>query len=265
MHAFPPPRELETIVVDNASSDGSAEMVRRLFPRVKVLENKTNRGFSGAFNRGVTNSSGNLLLALNPDVILAPGCVEALAEFLDKRPDAGICGSKLINPDGSLQLSCRAFPTLVNVFFGRRSVWNRLFPQNRISRSFLKRDLDCSVVQEVDWLMGACMMIRRNVTETIGLFDEDFFLFAEDTDYCYRARKAGFKVFFVPTASATHERGAATRKAFLVSTYNHNLSMYKFFCKHYSLRSPIRVIFALGLAVRVLVVVTLEGTLRSLS
>jgi GT2 family glycosyltransferase len=264
VNAFPPRRELETIVVDNASGDGSAEMVRRLFPRVKVLRNKTNRGFSGAFNRGVKDSSGTLLLALNPDVILTPGCVETLAEFLDRHPDAGICGPKLLNPEGSLQLSCRAFPTLTNVFFGRRSIWNRLFPKNRISRSFLQSDLDYSMVQEVDWLAGACMMIRRSVVESIGLFDEDYFLYVEDTDYCYRARKKGFKVFFVPGASANHERGASTRKAFVASMYNHNLSMYRFFCKHYNLSLPLRTILALGLASRILFVVTVEGTLRSL-
>jgi GT2 family glycosyltransferase len=264
VHAFPPPRELETIVVDNASGDGSADMVRRLFPHVKVLQNRNNRGFSAAFNRGIRNASGSVLLALNPDVILSPGCVESLAEFLDRHPDVGICGPRLLNPDGSMQLSCRAFPTLLNVFFGRRSIWNRLFPENRMSRSFLKADLDYSVMQEVDWLAGACMMIRRKVVESIGLFDEDYFLYAEDTDYCYRAREKGFRVFFFPGASATHERGAATRKAFVSSMYNHNLSMYKFFCKHYHLSLPVRTILGLGLAVRVLLVVTAEGILRSL-
>jgi GT2 family glycosyltransferase len=263
VHAFPPPRKLETIVVDNASGDGSAEMVRRLFPQVKVLQNRDNRGFSSGFNRGIRNSSGSVLLALNPDIILSPGCVDTLAEFLDRHPDAGICGPKLLNPDGSLQLSCRAFPTLLNVFFGRRSIWNRLFPRNRMSRSFLKADLDYSVVQEVDWLVGACMMIRRRVAESVGLFDEDYFLYVEDTDYCYRAREKGFRVFYVPSASATHERGAATRKAFVSSMYNHNLSMYRFFCKHYRLSLPLRIVLGLGLAVRVLFVVTAEGILRS--
>lgn len=263
VHAFPPPCELETIVVDNASGDGSADMVRRLFPHVKVLRNRVNKGFSSAMNRGMMNSSGRLLLALNPDVMLTPGCVETLAEFLDRHPDAGICGPKLLNPDGTIQLSCRAFPTPTNVFFGRKSIWNRLFPRNRLSRSFLKADLDYSVVQEVDWLMGACMMIKKKVVEIIGSFDEDYFLYAEDTDYCYRARRAGFRVYFVPGGVATHERGAATRQAFVVSTYNHNLSMYKFFCKHYDLSLALRAILTVGLVGRILLVVTVEGILRS--
>jgi GT2 family glycosyltransferase len=214
-------------------------------------------------NRGIVNSSGRLLLALNPDVMLTPGCVETLAEFLDRHPDAGICGPKLLNSDGTMQLSCRSFPTPTNVFFGRRSIWNRFFPRNRLSRTFLQADLDYSTVQEVDWLMGACMMIKRKVVEATGYFDEDYFLFAEDTDYCYRARGSGFKTYFVPGGVATHERGAATRQAFVISTYNHNLSMFKFFCKHYDMSFALRTLLAIGLVGRVLVVVTVEGILRS--
>ncbi|MFQ5905037.1 MAG: glycosyltransferase family 2 protein [bacterium] len=262
--AFPPSCKFETIVVDNASGDGSAEMVKSEFPHVRLLENRTNVGFSGALNRGIRRSAGNLLLLLNPDVIMAPGCVEALGEFLERHPDAGICGPKLLNPDGSIQLSCRAFPTPVNVFFGRRSIWNRLFPRNRISRFFLKSDMDYGAVQEVDWIMGACMMVRRRVIDSIGLFDEDYFLFVEDADFCYRSKKAGYSVFFVPDGVATHERGASTRKSFVMSTYNHNVGMYKFFGKHYDPNPALRAALGLGLAVRLLLVIPVEGISRSL-
>lgn len=262
--AFPPLCEFETIVVDNASIDGSAEMVKKMFPRIMLVENRTNRGFAGALNRGIKRSRGDRLLFVNPDVILAPGCIEVLTEFLDRHPEAGICGPKLLNPDGRIQLSCRAFPTLTNVFFGRRSLWNRFFPQNRMSRSFLKADLDYSIVQEVDWIVGACMMVKRKVVDSIGLFDEDYFLFVEDTDFCYRARKAGHSVYFVPHAVVTHERGVSMRKSFVVSKYSHNISMYKFFIKHYKLNSIVRGFLGIGLIARLLVVIPVEGIQRSL-
>jgi len=262
--AFPPPCEFETIVVDNASGDGSCEMVKEVFPQVTLLENSTNEGFSKALNRGIRRSSGSLLLFLNSDVVVAPGCVEALVEFLDKHPDAGICGPKLLNPDGSIQLSCRAFPTPVNVFFGRKSIWSKLFPSNRLSRLFLKSDLDYGVVQEVDWIVGACMMVKRKVIDSIGLFDEDYFLFVEDADFCYQAKKAGHSVFFVPYGVATHERGASTKKSFVMSTYNHNLSMYRYFRKHYHLNCAMRGLLGLALVVRLLLVIPVEGILRSL-
>ena len=262
--AFPPPCEFETIVVDNASIDGSVEMVKKVFPQAMVVENRINKGFAGALNKGIKRSRGNLLLFVNPDVILAPGCVEVLAEFLSRHPEAGICGPKLLNPDGGIQLSCRAFPTLANVFFGRRSLWNRFFPQNRMSRSFLRADLDHNAVQEVDWIVGACMMVKRKVPNSIGLFDEDYFLFVEDTDFCYRARKAGYSVYFVPHAVATHERGVSMRKSFVVSKYSHNVSMYRFFIKHYRLNPIIRACLGIGLVARLLVVIPVEGIQRSL-
>jgi GT2 family glycosyltransferase len=261
--AFVPARDFEVIVVDNASNDGSSLMLKRLFPRIRLVENTTNEGFSRAVNRGIANSSGDLFLFLNPDVILTPGCVDALAEFLDKHPDAGICGPKLLNPDGSVQLSCRSFPTPFNVFFGRKSIWNKLFPQNRISRGFLLADLDYDEIQEVDWLAGACMMAKKNVVDSVGLFDERYFLFVEDTDFCYRVRKIGFKVYFVPQAVATHERGASMRYFFVLSTYNHNLSMYRYFLKHYRLNWAVRWLVAMGLILRMLLVITVEGIARS--
>ena len=262
--AFPPPCEFETIVVDNASIDGSAEMVKKAFPQAVLVENRINKGFAGALNQGIRRSRGKLLLFVNPDVILARGCIEVLGEFMDRHLEAGICGPKLLNPDGRIQLSCRAFPTLVNVFFGRMSLWNRFFPQNRISRSFLEADLDYSVVQEVDWIVGACMMVKRKVVDSIGFFDEDYFLFVEDTDFCYRARKAGYSIYFVPHGVATHERGVSMRKSFVVSKYSHNISMYKFFVKHYKLNSIIRACLGIGLIARLLVVIPVEGIQRSL-
>ncbi len=249
--------------MDNASDDESGLMLKRLFPWARLVENKSNEGFSRAVNRGIASSSGDLFLLLNPDVILAPGCVDALAEFLDRHPDAGICGPKLLNPDGSVQLSCRAFPTPFNVFFGRKSVWNKLFPKNRISRAFLMADLDYERVQEVDWLAGACMMVKKKVVESAGLLDERYFLFVEDADFCYRARRTGFKVYFVPHAVATHERGASMRNFFVLSTYNHNLSMYRYFLKHYRLNWAVRSLLAIGVIMRMLLVITIEGIARS--
>jgi hypothetical protein len=262
--SFPPRREFEVMVADNGSTDPSVGMVRETFPQVEVIGNRTNRGFSAALNRGLRKSKGDLLLVLNPDVVLAPGCIDAMADFMDRHTEAGICGPKLLNPDGSIQLSRRAFPNPVNVFFGRRSLWNRFFPKNKISRSFLRTDLDYDSVQEVDWVIGACMMIKKGVIKSVGLFDEDYFLFVEDTDFCYRARKAGYDVFYVPHGVATHERGASTRKSFVMSTYKHNLGMYKFFNKHYNLNPIARAVLAFGLVARLLVVIPVEGIQRSM-
>ncbi|MBD3348741.1 MAG: glycosyltransferase [Candidatus Eisenbacteria bacterium] len=203
---------VETLVVDNASDDGTAQMVRGEYPRVRLLENSTNFGYSRAVNQGIRESRGRYVLVLNPDVRVAPGALDALTRFMDTHPDAGIAAAKLLNEDGTVQDSCRRFYTFWTLLL-RRTFLGRIFPNAPALRSYLMADFDHEEVREVDWVLGACMMVRREALEDFGLMDERFFLYFEDVDWCYRAWKSGWKVYYVPQAVMRHRyaRGSARR------------------------------------------------------
>jgi GT2 family glycosyltransferase len=251
IYKFAPTFEFEVAVVDNASKDGSHGMVKRDFPQVKLLRNTSNVGFARANNQAVPRTSGEFVLFLNPDAVPGQGALESIVEFMEEKPYAGCVGGKLLNPDNSLQLSCRSFPTYISVFFGRKSVFRRVFPGNPFSKGFLLTELDYDKVQEVDWIIGACMLVRRETMSHLGCFDEDFFLFVEDLDFCYRAKTSGFNIYFFPEAVFKHEHGASTRRYWLRSAIHHNLGMYKFFSKNYDLRTPLREVAILLLLFRV--------------
>jgi len=252
IYKAPPAYPFELIVVDNASGDGARKLLSDKFPKVRIIGNNRNVGFAKANNQGLSKAKGEYILFLNPDIIPQPEAIDKLVKFMMQQKDAGCVGGKLLNPDGSLQFSCRRFPTFFNVFSGRRSLLNKLFPNNRISKSFLLTDLDYNKVQKVDWVMGACIMARKEVLERMGGFDEDYFLFVEDVDFCYRLRKANLFTYYLPDAQFFHFRGVSTDRFWKKSLKEHNFGMYNFFVKHYRPIMPLRVILYIGLVFRIL-------------
>jgi N-acetylglucosaminyl-diphospho-decaprenol L-rhamnosyltransferase len=200
-------RGLETIVVDHGSTDGTLELVRGQFPEARIVEQE-NRGLGAGWNAGMRAASGRYFLILNADAWVVGDAVETLVAFAKTRPRAGLVGPRLRNPDGSLQRSVRGFPTpwrLATEYFFLR----KLAPRSRALNAFYAGGFAHDEAREVDWVMGACMLVRRAAVDAAGPLDEDFFLFAEETDWCYRLREAGWQVWFCPDAEVVHVGGAS--------------------------------------------------------
>ena len=200
-------REEQVVVVDNGSRDGTVALVRERFPRVRVVESE-NRGLGAGWNVGIRETASRYVLLLNADAWLRGDALARLVAFADGRPRAAVVGPRLLNPDGTLQRSVRGFPTLwrlaTEYFFLRK-----LAPRTRALNAFYAGGFDHDEVREAEFVMGACMLVRRDAIEEVGLLDEEFFLFSEETDWCYRFRKAGWKVLFFPGAECVHVGGAA--------------------------------------------------------
>jgi len=218
----------ELIVVDNASSDGTPDLVREKFPQARLIEQE-NRGMGGGNNAGMRLASGRYFLLLNSDAWVVGNGLRQLVEFADARPDAAVVGPRLRNPDGTLQRSVRAFPTLwrlaTEYFFLRK-----LAPRTDALNSFYGGGFDHESVREADWLYGACLFVRRDAVDQVGLFDESFFMFSEEVDWCYRFHAAGWKVLFDPGAEVVHVGGGSHGGRM----YRENLRGHlRFFAKHY--------------------------------
>jgi hypothetical protein len=200
----------ETIVVDHGSTDGTLELVRERFPEARLIEQE-NKGLGGGSNAGMRVAGGDYFLLLNSDAWAMDGAVERLVAFAEEHPEAAVVGPKLLNQDGSLQSSVRGFPTLwrlaTEYFFLRK-----LAPRSRALNAFYGNGFAYDEPREAEFLMGACLLVRREAADTVGLFDEDFFMFSEETDWCYRFRQAGWKVVFTPDAEFVHVGGASTRQ-----------------------------------------------------
>jgi len=242
----------EVFVVDNASTDGSPARALRGHSGVRLIQNRDNAGFARAADQALREAGGELTLLLNPDVVLAPTALPRLAAFLTDHTEAAAAGPKLLNPDGSLQGSARRDPSPWTGLFGRTTLLTRLFPGNPLSR----RELPALGQQgdaplEVDWVSGACLMVRRAAYERVGLLDERFFLFWEDADWCRRFRQAGWKVYYVPAACGTHQVGVSRRHRRVGSEIDFHRSAYRFYRKHHveSAAHPMRLLLAAGLLV----------------
>jgi GT2 family glycosyltransferase len=200
----------ETIVVDHGSTDGTLELVRERFPEARLIEQE-NKGLGGGSNTGMRIASGDYFLLLNSDAWALDDAVERLTAFADEHPEAAVAGPRLLNPDGSLQPSVRGFPTIwrlaTEYFFLRK-----LAPRSRALNAFYGAGFGYDEVREAEFVMGSVMLVRREAADTVGLFDEDFFMFSEETDWCYRFRQAGWKVLFTPDAEFVHVGGATTRQ-----------------------------------------------------
>jgi GT2 family glycosyltransferase len=199
------------IVVDNGSTDGTLDLVRGQFPEARVVEQE-NRGFGAGNNAGMRAASGRYFLLLNPDAWLTEGALEDLVAFADKHPEAAVVGPRLLNPDGSLQRSVRGYPTpwrLATEYFFLR----KLAPGSHALNALFGAGFDHESIREADYLFGACLLVRRDAVDSVGGFDEDFFLMSEEVDWLYRFRQAGWKVLFYPDAEVFHVVGASLNPA----------------------------------------------------
>jgi GT2 family glycosyltransferase len=202
--------DFEVIVVDNASTDGSREMLEQEFPHVTKIYNEKNRGFAAANNQAIKQAKGEYILLLNSDTEVLDGAIQKTVAFMQQCPEASIVGCKLLNADRTLQPSCRSFPSPWNLFTESFFLF-RVFKHTQLFGQYYMSHFDHDSIRQVEVVMGAFMLIRRNVFETIGLFDEDYFMYAEETDFCYRARKAGYKTFFFPRVEIIHFGGGSTQ------------------------------------------------------
>ncbi len=230
----PPRRSTEIIVVDNASGDGTAEMIEAKFPNVKLIRSSENLGFSRGNNLGIRQAQGRYIALVNPDVIVFPDCLDNLADFLDQNPRVGNVGPRVFNPDMSMQSTCRRFPTLWNNFCSASGLATKFmhskffagehmfyFPHDRTIR--------------VDVLVGCFSMIRREAFDQIGLLDENLFMYGDDVDWCHRAWDAGWEVVFYPGARAIHDRGKITAPYPVRFALAQQKSVLYYWSKHHSI------------------------------
>jgi N-acetylglucosaminyl-diphospho-decaprenol L-rhamnosyltransferase len=225
----------ETVVVDNGSTDGTVAFVRDRFPAVRLVEQE-NRGLAAGWNRGIGETTGAYVLILNADAWALGDAIERLAEFADAHPRAAVVGPRLRYPDGRLQPSVRGFPTpwrLATEYLFLR----KLAPRSQALNAFYAGGFDYAHVREADFVMGAVMLARRTAIDEVGLLDEDFFLFSEETDWCYRFRGAGWQVLFTPDAEFAHVAGAVHGGRMFRENVRGNL---RFIAKHHGLRAAAR-------------------------
>ena len=228
----------EAVVVDNASTDGSADAVAAEFPEAKVIRLPSNVGFGRANNAGLQQAEGRFVLLLNPDVTVMPGCVGRMADFMLVRPDAGAVGPRLQRPDGSMDLAARrGFPTPRTAFY-RFSGLSRIFPSSQRFNRYNMGHLPPSEVHEMDAGTAACLMVRRAAVDRVGFFDPDYFMYGEDIDLCYRLKSGGWKIFYLPTAKAVHLKGASTRQETGRMLWEFHRAMWTFHHKHYAADLP---------------------------
>jgi GT2 family glycosyltransferase len=226
--AHPPTSPFEIWVVDNASTDESPRMVREKFPQVHLVENRENLGFARANNQAIQQCTGKYILLLNPDTLVTSGALQALVDFLDKNPEAGATGARILNPDGSLQISSHPRPTL------SRELW-RLFHLDSLApyAEYPLTKWGTKQAQEVDVLMGACLLVRKKVLDQVGFLDEDYFIYTEEVDLCYRIQRAGWRLFWVPQAEVVHFGGQSTQQVPTEMFLNLYHGKIKYFRKHY--------------------------------
>jgi N-acetylglucosaminyl-diphospho-decaprenol L-rhamnosyltransferase len=228
IYSYPPPGEFEIWLVDNASTDNSVEQTRMLFPLVNIIENHTNVGFARANNQAIEKSSGRFVVLLNPDTLIHPYMFDRLIDFINSHATVGSVGPRYLNLDGSLQRSCAPFPSISGEFW-------RMFHLDKIYSygTYNMREWDQHKPREVDVLQGACLLIRRLALDKVGLLDNSFFMYSEETDLCYRLNKAGWKLYWIPEAVLTHLGGQSTRQAISAMFLRLYESKIQFIRKHY--------------------------------
>lgn len=204
--AAAPGLDLEVVVVDNASQDGSAQMVSERFPEASLIARPTNLGFARANNLAMRRATGSYFLLLNPDAELQNGALSTLIRYAEEHPDAGVVGPRLLNSDGSSQSSRRRFPTLATAFI-ESTVIQRWMPDHPVLRRYYVLDREDGNVQETDWLVGACLLVRASAVAEVGFLDEGYFMYSEETDWCRRFARVGWKTVYHPEARVIHHGG----------------------------------------------------------
>lgn len=234
LRKFPPRRSVEIFVTDNNSTDGTIEMIESRYPEVKLIKSQVNLGFTKGNNVAIREARGRYIALVNPDVILFEGCLDTLADFLDKNPNVGNVGPRVLNADMTLQSNCRRFPSLWNNFcsaFGLASKFkdSEFFAGEHMY--WFKHD----VTRPVDVIVGCFFVVRRECFEDVGLLDENIFIYAEEVDWCLRARKKGWPTMFCPDAQAIHDRGKVTAKFPMRFAVTQQRSVLYYWKKHHGL------------------------------
>jgi GT2 family glycosyltransferase len=224
--------DLEVIVVDHSSEPAATAPILQRFPWVRLLAVTTNPGFAAGVNRGACAAKGRHFLLLNPDCVIDEDVAHTLAAWIDEHPRVGAVGPLVREADASIQASARRFPNVTTGFAGRTTWLSRVWPGNRLTRrNLLTREALRDPI-EVDWVSGACMMVRRNAFESVGGMDEQFFLYWEDADLCFRLKRAGWSTVYNPTVGITHLTGSSSslvRRQALIAFHR---SAFRYFRKH---------------------------------
>jgi len=240
----------EAVVVDNASTDGSGDIVAEFSPRARLLRNERNVGFARGVNQGLAATSGPLVLIMNPDCRLAPGAVSALESEMARSDRCAIAGPRILDPDGSVQGNARGDPDMFTGLFGRTTLLRRALPSLAISRRNVVSDaavLKGKASVRVDWLSGACMLARRDALYAVQGFDERYFLYWEDADLCRRLRERHYVVRYVPGATAIHRVGQSSRSARAAAIQAFHDSAYLYYATHVAPHSGARRLLARAL------------------
>ena len=201
----------EVVYVDNASVDGSVDMVATTFPAVRIIRNGKNEGFIRASNQGIEASEGRYVLLLNSDTVILDNAIPKMVEFADAHPEAGAVGCKVFHPDGSLQRSCFMYPSILNMFLSTSYLY-KLFPRSRFFGRGMMTWWDFNDVRQVQAVCGCCSLVRREAIKQVGLMDETYFFYGDESDWCYRFEKNGWKNMFMPGAKIIHYGGATTKR-----------------------------------------------------
>lgn len=205
---------LAVVVSDNGSGDASPKLVTEGFPWVRLIQHSRNLGFGAAHNLALRGARARYLLVLNSDTVVQPGSLRRLVDFLEATPDVGIVGPRLRYPNGSIQPSRRRFPTLATYLLESTQL-QRFWPGNPVRRRYLMADSPEARTQDVDWLVGAALCVRTRAARDLGLFDERYFLYSEEVDWCRRFRAAGWRVVYLPSAEVVHVEGGTSRRDLL--------------------------------------------------
>ena len=231
-------------VHDNDSKIGDVDRLKTVFPQISLIKNKRNLGFAKAVNNGLQQGYAPYILILNPDTLIQPKQIMVAVEYMERHPEVGILGPMISDFDGTIQGSARSFPTLLTALFGRKSLLSKIFPNNPITReNILTMHSDGRTPMEVDWVSGACMLVRRKAVDQVGLLDDRFFMYWEDADWCKRMWQKGWKVVYFPKSSMMHIVGVSSETNVFRSVFAFHKSIYYLFRKHaespYSLLRPL--------------------------
>lgn len=222
----------EIWVLDNASSDGSVAMVRAEFPSVKLVAGDRNLGFTGGNNLLLRRCAGRYALLLNPDTQLQDDAIVRMLDYAEGHPDVGVLGPRLRYGDGSWQPSRRRFPTLMTGLM-ESTLLQQWFPRNRWARAYYMEDTPDDLVQDVDWVVGACMLVRRATWEQVGLLDEGYFMYSEEMDWCRRIVAAGWRVVYFPPAVVVHYEGQSSGQVIAARHIRFQRSKIRYFAKYH--------------------------------
>lgn len=244
----------EVIVSDNQSTDGTVQMIRKEFPQVLLCTSDRDLSYTATINRGIERAKGRYILLVDSDVVVLRESTQRLLGFMEKNPEAGAAISKMVYPDGSVQLVARRFPRPENALFGRESLLTRVFPGNRSSNQYLMlSELNQPDPFEIDWGSAAFMMVRRETLDAVGGMDEQYLMYWADADWCRRIKGAGWKIYCIPDAAVIHDmRNESTKKKSLFMIKAFHKGVYRYFRKFYSPSPvhPLNFVAVVGLTLR---------------